>query len=200
MVLLKIGLLALIGAMIGWLTNIIAIKLIFRPLNPVNIPVINMKIQGLIPKRKGEIAASVGKTVEEELISINDIIDKVIENENISSIIFMIKRKVNKIVDEKLPAIIPGALKNIIFSYIDDAINNHGERVLKDLAEDMVHKATTQVKISKIIEDKINAFELEKVENIILSIAKKELKHIEILGGILGFIIGIIQGIITIFL
>ena len=47
-------------------------------------------------------------------------------------------------------------------------------------------------------EDRINAFEMENMEDIILSIAKKELKHIERLGGILGGLIGLIQGIIVI--
>ena len=49
-----------------------------------------------------------------------------------------------------------------------------------------------------MVEDRINAFEMEKIEDIILSIAKKELKHIERLGGILGGLIGLIQGIIVI--
>ncbi|WP_069651099.1 DUF445 domain-containing protein [Caloranaerobacter ferrireducens] len=198
MVIIKILTLAVIGAMIGWITNIIAIKLIFRPLNPVTIPIINVKIQGLIPKRKQEMAKSIGQVVEDELVSINEIIDKVIEQENLSNIIFIIKRKINEVIDEKLPSIIPSAFKNMIFGYVNEMVDSEGERILKDLIEKMVHKATNEVKLSEMIEEKINSFELEKIESIIISIAKRELKHIEILGGILGFLIGIIQGVLVI--
>jgi len=45
----------------------------------------------------------------------------------------------------------------------------------------------------RIVEEKIMAFNLLKLEKVVLSIAEKELKHIEILGGVLGFIIGLFQ-------
>ncbi|WP_427339746.1 DUF445 domain-containing protein [Caloranaerobacter sp. DY30410] len=198
MVIIKVLTLAAIGAMIGWITNIIAIKLIFRPLKPVTIPIINVKIQGLIPKRRQEMAKSIGQVVEDELVSINEIIDRVVEQENLSNIIFIIKRKINGVIDEKLPSIIPSTFKNMIFNYVNEMVDSEGERILKDLIEKMVHKATNEVKLSEMIEEKINSFELEKIESIIISIAKRELKHIEILGGILGFLIGIIQGILII--
>ncbi len=49
-ILIKIGLLSIIGASIGYITNVIAIKLLFRPVEPMN--VIGFKIQGVIPKRQ----------------------------------------------------------------------------------------------------------------------------------------------------
>ena len=45
----------IIGAVIGWITNILAIKLLFRPLRPYKIPLLNYEIQGLLPKRKAEV-------------------------------------------------------------------------------------------------------------------------------------------------
>lgn len=192
----KLFILATVGAVIGWVTNILAIKFIFRPLKPIHIPLLNIKIQGLIPKRKAEIAKSVGETVETELISMEEIIDKMIADENKSEIIFNIKRKVKKIVEQKMPPIIPTAIKGMILDYIDDIIDKEGENAIAELTEKMVHKATTKIKIAQIIEEKINDFELEKLEEIILAIAKRELKHIELLGGLIGFLIGLLQGII----
>ena len=51
-----------------------------------------------------------------------------------------------------------------------------------------------------MVETKINELDLYELEEIILTIVKNELRHIEVLGLILGFLIGIIQGIITIFI
>ena len=196
----KLIILALIGAAIGWFTNVLAIKLIFRPLQPIQIPILNLTIQGLIPKRKSELARSIGEIVESELISIEEIIDKFIEKENKSEIIFSIKRKIKRIIEQKLPGIIPSAIKQMLMDYIDDVIDKEAEIALTELAEKMVHKATSNVSIAQIIEDKINNFEIDKLEYIILAIAQKELKHIEILGGVIGFLIGILQGLIILFI
>src|SRR3989338_4570246 len=48
------------GAIIGWFTNYVAIKMLFRPYRPVNL--LGYKLQGLIPKRRKEIAAGIAKT------------------------------------------------------------------------------------------------------------------------------------------
>jgi uncharacterized membrane protein YheB (UPF0754 family) len=92
----KVILLSIIGAAIGWLTNVFAIKLIFRPLNPIKIPLVNISIQGLIPKRKSELARSIGQTVETELVSIEEIMDKIIEEENKNQMIQEIKHNVKE--------------------------------------------------------------------------------------------------------
>ncbi|WP_053956159.1 DUF445 domain-containing protein [Inediibacterium massiliense] len=193
----KLFVLVAVGALIGWITNILAIKFIFRPLYPIEIPFLHIKIQGLIPKRKKELAKSVGEVVENELLSMREIIDKFIETENKSEIIFAIKRKIGKLVEGKLPAFIPSTFKGIIQDYINDIIDQEAENVITELTEKMIHKATETIKISDLVEEKVNHFELEKLEEIVLTIAKKELKHIEILGGILGGIIGLLQGVVV---
>ncbi|SHK13092.1 DUF445 domain-containing protein [Paramaledivibacter caminithermalis] len=196
MVWVQIILLSIIGAIIGWTTNVIAIKLIFRPLNPIKIPIFNFHIQGLIPKRRTEIARSIGHIVETELVSIKEIIDKLIEEENKGQIISEIKKKIRTIAEEKMPSIIPGAIRGMILVYVDEIIDSEGENAINELSEKLIHKAASKVSISEIIEEKINKFELEKLEEIIISIAKKELKHIELLGGLIGFVIGLMQAII----
>ncbi|MTI49528.1 DUF445 domain-containing protein [Sporosalibacterium faouarense] len=195
--LLDIIILAVIGALIGWLTNIIAIKLIFRPLNPISIPLLGIKFQGLIPKRRKEVAKSIGEVIEVELLSMKDIVNKYIENEDFSQVKFLIFKRVQEIIDEKLPAIIPSSFKKSIYNYLEEKINEEGDRIIKDLVEKMVDKAATKVSLAEIVEEKINEFDIEKIEEIVIAIAKKELKHIEVLGGVLGFIIGIIQGVIV---
>ena len=38
------------GAIISWFTNVLAIKMLFRPIKTFRIPLLNITIQGLIPK------------------------------------------------------------------------------------------------------------------------------------------------------
>ena len=69
--------------------------------------------------------------------------------------------------------------------------------ISEEMAEKLVHRAATTIDLSAMIEEKINSFDLQRIETIILSIARKELRHIELLGGILGGIIGLAQGILV---
>ncbi|MCT4634008.1 MAG: DUF445 family protein [Firmicutes bacterium] len=196
----KLLILAFIGAIIGWMTNVLAIKLLFRPLKPINIPILNWKLQGLIPKRKADIAKSIGETVAVELVSIEDIFDKFVEDMDKEKVILLLKTKVNEMAATKMPAFVPSSIKEMIGQYIDKAIDEEGDKLIIDLSEMVVHRAKESIDIAELVEDKIMNFELEKLEEIILDIASKELKHIEYLGGLIGFLIGIVQGLIILYI
>ncbi len=75
-----------------------------------------------------------------------------------------------------------------LFSFIHKSVNK-----AVDTAADYVSE---NIEFSKLIEDKINNFEIEEAENIIISLVKKELNAITYFGGVLGFIIGFIPLII----
>ena len=196
---LKILILASIGGIIGYITNVIAIKLIFRPIKPFKIPIINKEIIGIIPKRKSEIAVNIGEVIQEEFLSLDEILDNIITQEDKENVVEYIKVKIKVIVNEKM-AFAPSALKNIIQGYVSDAIETEIRQSIDDLTEEMLIKANKRINIQQMVEDKINDLDLYELEEIILRIAKNELKHIEVLGFALGFMIGIIQGLIIIFI
>ena len=47
-----------------------------------------------------------------------------------------------------------------------------------------------------MIEEKLNSLDMIEVEALIMPLVGRELRHIEVLGGVLGFIIGLVQGIL----
>ncbi|MDK2868075.1 MAG: hypothetical protein PWP51_828 [Clostridiales bacterium] len=190
--------LAAIGAVIGWMTNVIAIKLLFRPINPISIPGLPFKFQGLIPKRKAEIARSIGEVVADELVSMEEIINKLIEGIDRAEVIKMIKVKIVTMANEKMPAMIPSMFKGMIISNVETMIDENGESIMIELTEKLAHKALEAIDIKEIVEDRINAYDFEKIEEMTIKIAQNELKHIEVLGGIIGFLIGLLQGTIVI--
>jgi uncharacterized membrane protein YheB (UPF0754 family) len=65
-----LGLLIGIGAIVGGGTNIIAIRMLFRPYNAIYTGTFRVPFTpGLIPKRREEIATILGKTVEDHLLT-----------------------------------------------------------------------------------------------------------------------------------
>ena len=60
----------LAGAVIGYFTNYVAIKMLFRPYNQVKIGPIKVPFTpGLIPKEKERIAAALGTAVGENILT-----------------------------------------------------------------------------------------------------------------------------------
>jgi uncharacterized membrane protein YheB (UPF0754 family) len=43
-----------IGGVIGWITNWIAVKMIFRPLRPIRL--LGFRLHGLVPRRQADLA------------------------------------------------------------------------------------------------------------------------------------------------
>ena len=196
---IRILILAVIGGLIGYITNVIAIKLIFRPINPIKIPILNREIIGMIPKRKTEIATNIAKVVEEQFISVDEITDNIITEQDKQHIIDYIKVRVKLILSEKM-TLIPSTIRNLVQNYVSEIIEDEIREGIDELSEEMIIKTKNRINIKEIIENKINELDLYELETIILQIVKNELRHIEVLGLILGFFIGIVQGIITIFI
>ena len=65
-------LLPFIGALTGWVTNWIAVKMLFHPKEPKNF--LFFKVQGVFPKRQKVMAEKLGHIVASELFSIDDVV------------------------------------------------------------------------------------------------------------------------------
>lgn len=189
--------LIIVGAIIGWITNVLAIKMLFRPIRPFRVPILNITIQGLIPKRRRDIAKSIGDVVEKELVSINEILDKLITEENKQEVISIIREKLLKVIDYKIPAIIPFSIKSRIIDYFDDQINKDAMSILDSSVDGILSNTAYKVKIGEMVEEKIDELDMENMERLILSLTSRELKYIELLGGVLGGIIGLFQAVIV---
>ena len=188
-----------VGGIIGWVTNVLAIKMLFRPIYPIKIPLTNFKIQGLIPRRRNEIAKSIGEAVENELIRVNDIIEQLVTVENKTEVLDSIRIRVLKTLDLKIPSLIPSSIKQKLLQYVGEQIDLEAGGILDKTIDDLTNKAIEKVKVGQMVADKIDEFELGKIEEMILQLSSRELKHIEILGGVLGVIIGFFQGLLVMF-
>lgn len=199
-IIIKLFLIVGIGAMIGWITNYIAIKMLFRPYKEMNF--LFFKIQGLIPKRRSEIAISIADTVQKELISLKDITSSL----NADELEEKIGTVIDKILEEKLESEITKKFPMLAMFLSDEIINKIKSMIKTSILENketIINMFTSyleeKVDFKKIIIENVEAFSLEKLEEITYSLAKKELKHIEVIGAILGGIIGVFQFAISLF-
>ena len=187
-----------ISATIGWITNWVAIKMLFRPHKEINFGL--FKIQGLIPKRKAEIGSGIANIIQNELISVKDVISN-IDREEFS-------KRLNSSIDRVLEKNLKGKVKEkfpVLQMFFSDRMAKDVSNTIKDIIMENQEKifeifsnyAEENIDFEIIISDKISNFSLDKLEEIITLLAKKELKHIEVIGAILGGLIGVAQCLIT---
>ena len=188
----------LISGAIGWITNWVAIKMLFRPHKEINFGL--FKIQGLIPKRRAEIGSGIANIIQNELISVKDVISNIDRKE--------FSKRLNALIDEVLDKNLKKKVKEkfpFLQMFFTDKIAKDVGNTIKDIImgnqekifEIFSNYAEENIDFEVIISDKISNFSLDKLEEIITFLAKKELKHIEVIGAILGMLIGAVQYLIT---
>lgn len=187
------------GAVIGWITNYVAIKLLFRPHKPVE--VFGWAVQGVIPKRRKEIARSMAKAIEKELLSSEDLA------EALKTIDW--KKEIEKTVDEavehrfteskwtRLPVVglVSESLKSQLKYRLTKEIVTHLDRKKGALAS----KVKEHIDIKDLLVTKIDKLDLMRFEKLLTEFIARELKHLEWLGGIMGFFIGVFQSLFMYF-
>lgn len=182
-----------IAALIGWVTNFIAIRMLFRPRTPINLGVCTL--HGLVPKRQAEIARSIGDVVARDLISHDDITSVLKLPET--------KGKISSEIEQEIDGFIRGFaeqnpmvgmfLQGEALTKVRSALITQLEERTPRLIEHVITAVEDKVDFQKIVESKVATLELDRLEELINRVASRELRTIELLGGVLGFLVGILQ-------
>jgi uncharacterized membrane protein YheB (UPF0754 family) len=186
--------LPLIAAAIGWLTNFIAIKMLFHPREPVNLGLFTL--QGLFPKRKNDIAEKLGEIVARDLISMDDLTSRLKSEENQASIRRFLEGKLEHFLQTRFRALLPRVsawISSRAIQKLKDILLEEFMEQLPVLVDQLASKEAHAIDIKRIVAEKIEAFSSDQLESMLHSILSKEFRMIEILGAVLGFIIGCIQ-------
>ena len=189
-----------VNAFVGWITTYLAILMIFRPREPRKI--LGFTVQGIVPKKRHMIAMSIGRSVERNMINMDDFQDLIDQVD--------LEREVGKIVDQYVdekfaPAsdksfvgrsynAALGAVKVRTKAYLTHEIQKNANAVIKSF----VDRLENEFDVQAIVAEKINGFDLETLEDVVLGFTRAEFKFLEIMGGVFGFLIGVVQVLILV--
>lgn len=195
--LLKLFFSTVICAFIGWITNFIAIKMLFHPRVPVQVG--SLTIQGIFPKRQKALALNLAAVIEGELLSHDDI-RAVMERPEFAA---RLKDKIQEGFAEFLSKRL-GALNPMIAMFLDGAmldkikalLDTELDRIVPGLLETAGGELENSLDFRKVIQEKIENLSMERLEALLMSIMAKEFRFIEVVGAVLGGLIGLIQGLI----
>jgi len=189
--------LPLIAAFNGWFTTYVGIRMLFRPRRPVRI--LGFSYQAPLPKRQAEIALRVGAIVEEELLNYADLRDEVVTAEFQAQLVRTVYRETMAALRQKrdrLPSLTRPLIADTVLRKVSRLMAREVEARLPDLVEQSFALMAENVSIEGLVSRKVAAFELEKLEEVVLSLAKRELRMIELFCGGMGFVIGLVQMLI----
>lgn len=181
-----------IGGVIGWSTNWLAVKMIFRPIKPRRF--LGIRIQGLVGKRQGDLAKAIGRVVGTHLIEHKDIV-RGLNKLDLGAIFVTVLEKglASKLQELRSLPLIGGFLNESriadIRASIVSSILEHKESLLDEVERGL----GKGLDVPAIVEKKVAGFAIEKFEALILEVASRELRAIEVLGGVLGVAIGLLQ-------
>lgn len=186
--------LPIIAALTGWITNYIAIKMLFHPREKVKL--LFLEIQGIFPKRQKVLAEKLGAIVANELFSVEDVKKTIQAPERQEEVHEVVSQKIDNFLDHKLVEAMPMFamfLNDELKAQIKTTLMQEIQLMLPEIINVFANKIENEVDVERIVYDKVVAFSSDKLEAILYSIMSKEFRFIEILGGVLGFIIGLIQ-------
>jgi uncharacterized membrane protein YheB (UPF0754 family) len=195
----RLVLIPIIAAATGYLTNFIAVRMLFRPRRPIR--ALGVSIHGLIPKRRAQIALSVGETVERHLISHDDVKAVLADPEVRARIARVVDDRLGDVIEFKLKTLHPMIgmfLKGEMVEKARALVTREVLDAVGPITESMVDHLEERLDFKQIVVSKIEGFDLDRFEEIVLSIASRELRAIEMLGGVLGFIIGLMTDLLLI--
>lgn len=200
-----------IGALLGWFTNFLAVKMLFHPKEPKTIlrfqigkfQVKGITFQGIFPKRQKMIATKIGKVVADELLSVDDIKEKVVTQASMDNIYNQVEIKMDNFLEgrmtKKFPLVSMLATKKLKTN-IRDQMLEEVKVQLPSMMDNYVKHFEENVNIEEMITEKFGMLSSDRLEEVMNEILSKEFKFIEVLGGVIGFVVGVVQALFAIFL
>lgn len=191
---MSIYLIPFISAFIGWFTNWIAIKMLFHPRQPMNLGF--MTLQGIFPKRQRQFAEKLGKLVADELLSFEDIREKLTDPQKIKNIIPLVEDHLEHFLRVKLPEAMPVLsmfIGDTTIKQIKDVLVKELDTLFPMMIDKYLDNVKDELDLERIVTDKVAAFSSDKLEQILQGIMSREFRFVEIIGGVLGFLIGLLQ-------
>jgi len=183
-----------ISGLVGWITNVIALKMTFYPIEFVGIqPFFGW--QGIIPSKATKMATLSVHLMTTKLIKISEVFERIDEEKASELVSPAIKRVSKQIIDEimkvQAPLLwrsLPKQQKYEIYQKVFDEIPESVKGMMLDMRlniDDLLD--LRKLVIDVLLDDKV------LINEIFLNVGKKEFKFIERSGLYFGFLFGLVQ-------
>ena len=145
-----------VGASIGYVTNYIAIKMLFRPYKPIKLGNITIFPQGIIPKEKKALAKKVGEVVRDYILSEDEIKKIVTSKEVKEEIENFLDKKIDNLLNKDIQEFltkeeIAEKFAEVIENVVKEKFSMFASFISKDMLKDLLLKLEMPLKINQLV-------------------------------------------------
>lgn len=183
------------GVIVGYLTNYLALEMIFRPLLPKKVLGL-WTYQGLFLKRQNEVSRLYAKLVSEKILTPKNILSELIFGKASKEIIDIIRKEVSGHVDTVTFLAKPALYATGKISEFDAA----KERIAVAMADNAIENAFhleaylgESLQIEKMMGDRMSALPPKEFESILRSAFQEDEMLLILVGAALGALVGWFQ-------
>ena len=180
------------GFFVGYLTNWIAIKLVFSPREPTKIGPIT--IQGLFHKRQNEVAEAFGRTVATRVLNADNIVTTVMESEGAKRMNEIVARRIGELISKyeahpMAKLVVPEASRPALRAEVLERIQTEWPK-----PGGFFHTfAGEAVDLQGELERRMKALDRESYEGVLRPAFQQDEWKLIAAGAVLGTIAGILQ-------
>ncbi len=186
---ISLFLVPLIGAATGWLIIAAAVKILFRPVNPAKLP-FNLSFQGLVPRKRAELAAGVREIIETQLLcAVTD--DDGAAPEILNNLTDTVVEAAREHVDRKIPGVIPRAVTNKIAGVVEDILRREIPRFVDNFTESVRSGRGSGPDLCRCAEAAIRGYDLGVFERKVTG--SREVFLLKTGAALAGFVSGFLQ-------
>ncbi|MDG5499125.1 DUF445 family protein [Marinobacter sp. BGYM27] len=185
--------LPLVGFVVGFVTNWLAINLIFRPLNPVN--VFGLRIQGLFLRRQDDISDVWSRLVAEELLTVEKVADAMVNGRHGTRTRAILQKHLRPMLDHSVLLKVTAQVTVGMSGYTElkKAMNEKAVMATGHAFCDPAFNRERAPVVANVIATEMKALKPEEFQDILRPAFKEEELKLMIVGGVFGAIAGAIQ-------
>eukprot|EP00929_Paragymnodinium_shiwhaense_P019893 TRINITY_DN13423_c0_g1_i1.p1 TRINITY_DN13423_c0_g1~~TRINITY_DN13423_c0_g1_i1.p1 ORF type:complete len:488 (+),score=55.03 TRINITY_DN13423_c0_g1_i1:51-1514(+) len=164
------------GALVGYVTNWIAIFLIFDPVEPVQVG--PFTLQGLFEKRQHQISSEMAAFLEERVLTSPALIEELAEGTNKDRFQALVRKNVPFVVPDSVCVAAAGGLSDIARQPESHPVHQYMRRMLG---------------IEETLTSRLRQLSSPDFEALLHPVFKEDEIILIVVGGVLGFVTGIVQ-------
>ncbi|WP_200861339.1 DUF445 domain-containing protein [Marinobacter sp. ES-1] len=181
------------GFAIGFITNWLAINLIFAPLRPRRM--LFWKFQGLFLQRQDEISEVWAQLVAEELITVEKVADAMINGRHGARTRSILQKHLRPMLDNSMVMRLAAQVTVGMSGYTDlkRAMNDKAILATRDVFSDPEFNKERAPVVAGVLADQMKALKPEEFQEILRPAFREEEIQLMLIGGLFGAIAGFIQ-------
>jgi uncharacterized membrane protein YheB (UPF0754 family) len=189
--------LPLFGVLVGYFTNFLALKLIFRPLNPIKIG--KLVIQGLFIRRQVEVSTEYSNIVASKILTIENIFEYIIRGPGSEKLQKIVQKQIGQTINDTaglIKSIVEISTGSELFIHIRNIACFRFMQELPMNIRTVFGYAENALNLKQILRDKMIGLTPVEFESFLRPVFQEDETTLIIIGALLGGLAGMLQYLI----